>query len=89
MTTTQGIKLDPTTRERLKELGKRKQRSPHWLMRAAIEQFLEKEERYEREKQEDLERWQRYQLTGKAVGQEKVAAWLSDLAKGKSAPWPK
>lgn len=89
MTATQGIKLDPTTRERLKELGKRKQRSPHWLMRAAIEEFLEKEERYEREKQEDMERWQRYQMAGKAVPQEKVAVWLSELAKGKSAPWPK
>jgi predicted transcriptional regulator len=88
MTSTQGIKLDPATRERLKELGKLKQRTPHGLMRAAIEQFLEKEERFEREKQEDLQRWQRYQLSGEAVSQENVAGWLSDLAEGKSTPCP-
>lgn len=89
MTTTQGIKLDSTTRERLKQLAKIKQRSSHWLMRTAIEQFLEAEERYEREKQEDLERWQRYQLSGEAVSQDKVAGWLTDLAQGKSASCPK
>jgi predicted transcriptional regulator len=89
MTTTQGIKLDDTTRERLKQLGKLKQRSSHWLMRTAIEQFLEKEEEYEREKREDMERWQRYQLTGHAVSQQDANRWLSELADGKSPPCPK
>jgi len=89
MVTTQGIKLDDATRQRLTELGKKKQRSPHWLMRTAIEQFLEKEERYEQEKREDMERWENYRLHGRAIPQDEAAKWLGDLAHGKSAPCPK
>ena len=89
MATTQGIKLADAIRERLKELGKQKQRSPHWLMRTAIEQFLEREERYEREKREDMERWQKYQVSGHAIPHEEAASWLDTLADGKAAPCPK
>ena len=31
-----GVKLDEEIKERLKSLGKYKQRSPHWLIREAI-----------------------------------------------------
>ena len=89
MTTTQGVKLDESTCQRLKELGKLRDRSPHWLMRSAIEKYLDEEERYEHEKREDMERWEQYQLTGNAVPHEKVARWLKDLAAGKETPCPK
>jgi predicted transcriptional regulator len=89
MTTTQGVKLDESTSRRLKELGKLRDRSPHWLMRTAIEKYLEQEERYENEKSEDMERWEQYQLTGKAVPHEKAANWLKELAAGKEKPCPK
>ena len=88
MPATQGVKLDPEIRERLKALGRLRDRSPHWLMRAAIESYLEREEHIEREKQEDMRRWQAYQLTGNSVSHETAAAWLSDLAAGKAAPCP-
>lgn len=87
--TTQGVKLDEDVRRRLKDLGKLKNRSPHYLMRAAIESYLEREENYEREKREDNERWEHYRLTGEAVPHEKVTAWLEDLARGKASPCPK
>ena len=35
--TSQGIKLDERTRERLQTLAKQRDRSPHYLMKAAIE----------------------------------------------------
>ena len=38
--------------------------------------YLEREEGREREKREDLERWQRYQATGRHVSHEAVEAWL-------------
>ena len=88
MSETLGIKLDETTRQRLKALGEVRNRSPHWLMKTAIEMYLEREEAYEREKREDMERWEHYQLTGKAVPQERVTAWLSDLTQGKDVPCP-
>lgn len=89
MTTTQGVKLDESTCQRLKELGRLRERSPHWLMRTAIEKYLEQEEHFEREKREDMERWERYQLTGKTVPHAKVTKWLGELAAGKNKPCPK
>ena len=89
MGTTQGIKLDENITNRLKALGALRDRSPHWLMRAAIESYLEREERVEREKQEDRERWERYQLTGKAISHDNAEEWLTFLAQGKDAACPK
>jgi predicted transcriptional regulator len=51
-----GVKLDNETRERLQQLGQRRDRSPHWLMKTAIREYLEREDRIERERQEDEER---------------------------------
>jgi predicted transcriptional regulator len=88
MTTTIGIKLDAETKERLKRLGATRSRSPHWLMCLAIRQYLDREEHYEREKREDMERWARFQLTGHAASHETAAAWLAKLADGEDAPCP-
>ena len=83
-----GIKLDEHTRLRLKRLGEQRERSPHWLMRTAILEYLDWEERYEQEKQEDMARWENYQLTGGAVPHKTLAKWLRDTAQGKTTPWP-
>ena len=74
--TTMGIKLDPQTRERLKALGQRKNRSPHWIMKAAILEYLSREELYEREKGEDRARWETYQRTGAHISNDAMNAWL-------------
>lgn len=87
MATTQGIKLNEDTRQRLKVLGEKKKRSAHWLMCTAIEDYLEREEQYELEKAEDTKRWENYLITGNAVGHEKVESWLNDLAQGKPRKW--
>jgi predicted transcriptional regulator len=89
MTTSTGIKLDPEISARLKALGEARDRSPHWLMKTAILEYLEREEAYERVKREDIARWEQYQLTGEYVPHEKVAAWLKDVASGKRSPCPR
>ncbi len=89
MAATQGIKLDEDTRNRLKALGELRNRSPHWLMRTAIQTYLDREEIYEREKREDMERWERYQLTGNTISDDTAAGWLNNLAEGKDTPCPK
>ena len=78
--TTIGIKLDDETRARLEKLGEVKKRSRHWLMREAIARFLDSEERYEREKAEDQERWERYLDTHIYVPHEEMSARLEELA---------
>ena len=48
------IKMDDATYDRLKALGESRQRAPHWLMKEAIKQFLEREEEAESRKKDTL-----------------------------------
>lgn len=89
MSTTQAIKLDDETSERLKALALQRDRSAHWLMREALQRYLTEEERYEREKVADLAEYEEYLLTGKAIDNETVALWLNKLASGKKTTWPR
>ncbi len=79
MKTTMGVKLDIKTRERLKALGEQKERTPHWLMTRAIEEYLDREESFQREKHEDLQRWQKYQDTDEYISRDEMKDRLSDL----------
>jgi predicted transcriptional regulator len=88
MSTTQGIKLDESTQARLRALAEKRKRSPHWLMRTAIEDYLEHEEKYEAEKAEDAARWEHYLITGKAIDGDEMEKVLQDLAKGNTVKWP-
>jgi len=84
-----GIKLDETLHTRLKALGTAKERTPHWLMKAAIEEYVEREETYEREKREDMERLQRYKLGGHTIPHETVSEWLASWGSENELPCPK
>lgn len=88
MNATMGVKLDEETRNRLKSLGKTKQRTPHWLMREAIREYIEKEEVFEARNREADEAWEEYQLTGKGVTHETMSAWFDDLEAGKESECP-
>ena len=88
MATTLGVKVDEQLHERLKMMAVLKDRSTHWIIKRAIEQYLEQEEAVARDRQEDRERWERYVLTGEAVPNAVATAWLGDLAAGRNAPWP-
>jgi predicted transcriptional regulator len=78
--TTMGIKLDRETQQRLKQLGALRERSPHWIMKTAILEYLEREEVAEQERREDEERWQRYVQTGAFVDNDEMMAWMDALA---------
>ena len=75
--------------QRLKALAQQRDRSAHWLIREALQRYLTQEERYEREKTEDLAEYEDYLLTGRAVDNETVTSWLNELANGKKTAWPK
>ncbi len=79
MKTTTGIKLDETTRQRLKVLSELKERAPHWLMKRAIQEYLDREEHFEREKQEDMQRWQEYTETDQYIKQDEMRKKLKAL----------
>ena len=82
------VKLDETTCDRLKALGESRQRTPHWLMREAIRQFLDREEAAESIRKDTLERLARFEATGEAVPYETVDAWLSTWGSESEAKCP-
>jgi predicted transcriptional regulator len=86
--TTIGIKIDEETRDRLRALAEARRRTPHWLVKEALAEYLTREEIRERERLEDEARWERFALTGEAVSQEDVVRWLDALAGGEDARPP-
>ena len=86
--TTTSVKLDPETKARVQCLAEARQRSVHWLMREAVEQYVEREEAREQMRQDALEAWTEYQATGLHVTGEEADAWLAKLEAGEDAEPP-
>lgn len=82
------IKLDEAMRERVERLASARRRSPHWVMREAIEQFVEREEQRDALRRDALEAWEHYAATGLHVTGEEADAWLARLEAGEDAPAP-
>ncbi|MBI3515487.1 MAG: ribbon-helix-helix protein, CopG family [Proteobacteria bacterium] len=86
--TTTSLKLDPKIKTRLKKLAKARQRSSHWLMREAIEQYVSREEQREQFRRDALAAWAEYQATGQHVTAAEADAWLARLEAGEDAEPP-
>jgi predicted transcriptional regulator len=86
---TTSVKLDIDTKERVQRLAASRRRSPHWVMREAIEQYVEREEKREQFRQDALAAWTHYQTTGLHVSAEEADVWLAKLETGKNAAPPK
>jgi predicted transcriptional regulator len=82
------IKLPEADRTRLKQLADIKKRSPHWLAKEAISQYLDREECVESFRRETSDRWEEYRQTGATVSNEAVMEWLDSwgTASEKKAP---
>lgn len=76
---TMGVRLSEETQQRLEALGKARDRSPHYLMKNAVERFLETEEALEAERQIVQSRWEKYELTGETVDHAEVEAWAASV----------
>ena len=71
------IKIDDELKSRVQQLAGLRQRSPHWIMREAIAQYVEREEARESFKQEALASWTAYQETGRHLTGQEVRTWLN------------
>jgi predicted transcriptional regulator len=83
------VKLDSKIKKRIQRLASTRRRSPHWVMREAIEQYLEREEKREQFRQDALAAWTQYQAAGLHATAEEADAWLAKLEAGKDAAPPK
>jgi predicted transcriptional regulator len=86
---TTSLKLDSAMKERVHRLASALRRSPHWVMREAVEQYVEREEKREQFRQDALAAWAGYQSTGLHVTAGEADAWLAKLEAGKHAVIPK
>lgn len=82
------VKLDPEVRERVQALAKARDRSTHWLLREAIAQYVEREEKRESFRQDGLRAWAEYQATGQHVTEGEADAWLAKLEAGRDEEPP-
>jgi predicted transcriptional regulator len=86
---TTSVKLDTKTKERVQRLASARRRSAHWVMREAIEQYVEREEQREQLRQDALAAWNHYQTTGLHLTAKEADVWLAKLEAGKDAAPPK
>lgn len=74
---TVSVKLDPDIRTRIGIIAESRHRSAHWVMREAISQYVEREEKREAFRQDAIKAWEEYQETGLHATAEEVDEWLA------------
>jgi predicted transcriptional regulator len=85
---TTSLKIEAELKDRVQRLAAARRRSPHWIMREAVEQYVSREEKREQLRQDALAAWNHYQSTGLHVTAEEADAWLAKLEAGEDAEAP-
>jgi predicted transcriptional regulator len=85
---TAGLKLEPDMEDRLHRLAAARQSSAEGLLREAIEQYVDREEKRAQLNKDMVASWEDYQATGLHVTGEEVDAWLAKLEAGEDAEPP-
>lgn len=70
------VKIDDALKARIQTLAEQKQRSAHWIMREAIEQYVDQEEKRRRFDEHAQASWQHYQETGLHITGDELFAWM-------------
>jgi predicted transcriptional regulator len=83
------VKLDDDLKSRIQHLAEARHRSSHWIMREAIRDYVEREEKRESLKQDALRAWEAYQENGLHLTLEEADAWLAKLEVGQDVDIPK
>lgn len=86
---TTSLKLESELKSRVQRLAETRRRSAHWVMREAVEQYVDREEKREQLRQDALAAWDHYQATGLHATAEEADAWLAKLEAGAKANAPK
>ncbi|MFB0873772.1 MULTISPECIES: CopG family ribbon-helix-helix protein [unclassified Sphingobium] len=71
------VKLDKEMKGRIQQLADARRRSAHWIMREAIAQYVDREERREVLRQDVLAAWEEFSATGQHVAADDVDTWLA------------
>jgi len=82
------VKLTPDIHARMRKLAESQHRSTHYMMREAIVEYVEREEKREAFRQEALAAWAAYQADGLHVTHSEADDWLARLEAGQDAEPP-
>ena len=82
MTSTTSLKLDETLKARVRRLAEAQRRSSHWMMREAIQQYVEREEKRQSFVAEAIDSWRAYQETGRHHTGAETDEWLARWGTG-------
>ena len=82
------IKIDEDIKARVKRLAHSRQRTAHWLMREAITQYVEREEKREAFRQVTLNAWETFRSNGLHATAAEADEWMSQLEQGNDAKPP-
>jgi len=82
------VRLDETTKKRLKRIAELRNRSPHWMILEAVRQYVDREEKREAFRQDGIKAWREYQATGLHVTSEEADVWLEKLEAGQGEDVP-
>jgi len=83
------VELDPEVKVRVDRLAEARQRPTDGLLRDAIAQYVDREERREQFRRDTLAAWEDYRQTGLHVTQEEMEAWFARLDAGDHAEPPR
>jgi predicted transcriptional regulator len=82
------IKLDDELKGRVQNLAAARRRTSHWIMREAIAEYVEREEKREALRQNTLKAWEEFQATGLHTTADDVEKWLSSWGTEDELPAP-
>lgn len=82
------IKIEQSTKDRVKRLADARHRTPHRVMLDAIREYVDREEKREAFRQDGIRAWNEYQATGLHVTHESADAWLAMLGEGQDVEPP-
>ena len=83
------LKLGAAERERLAALATARKRTPHYLMREAVSEYLGREEMRQSFRDEAAKALQDYKETGLHVTQDQVDEWIDSLGTRRPKRHPK
>lgn len=82
------VKLDDDLKNRLQYLADARHRTPHWIMREAILDYVVREEAKECFKREAVASWKAYQENGRHLTGKDVRGWLNTWGTNKETEIP-
>jgi predicted transcriptional regulator len=82
------IKLDPADRDRIAALAAMKKRTPHYLMKEAILDYVKKEEARQNFIQAAEASFEHYKETGLHISLDEFSAWVDDVQQNPDASIP-